>query len=142
MTDWFEHYKAVKNRIRFAAVKQRPRTTKTIYYPIKEREPEPAPIPAIIFEVPEDYSGPITLRGIAREVAEEFGVKADDILGKVRIKNIIKARHEFWLRCTESFPGMSLCALGRLTKNHHTTLMNGIKNAKANRENANGSKHI
>ena len=135
MTDWFEHYKAVKNRIRFAAVKSKPPTTKTVYRLVKE--PEPAPIPAIIFEVPEDYSGRITLRGIAREVAEEFGVKADDILGRVRIKNIIKARHEFWLRCTESFPGMSLCALGRLTKTHHTTLMNGIKNAKANRENGN-----
>lgn len=64
---------------------------------------------------------------VARQVGEEVGLPADEILGRRRYRSLCAARHrvmvELWRR------GMSTTEIGEVMDMDHTTIMHGLQRA-------------
>lgn len=79
---------------------------------------------------------PLTpLSVIAAEVASKHGVTVDDIKGPRRVKNIMAARVEFYIRAvnetSKSYPQIGRFCGGR----DHTTILKVVKSRMANAQN-------
>jgi len=71
----------------------------------------------------------MTIREIADEVSDRTGIPVHYILGKRRFAHIAKARREVWLIAHSN--GMSLPRIAEVTGHHHTSVLAGIRRARA-----------
>lgn len=75
-------------------------------------------------------------RGITEEIAEMTGFSVEELRGLKRHKFLSEARFEVWARIYET-GGYSLPQIGNyFSGRDHTTILNGIRRAKQNRERA------
>lgn len=70
---------------------------------------------------------------IVKEVSKQFLVHERDILGPYRFDFVVRAR--FALYKVLHLRGMRLQAIARVTKRHHTSVMNGLVRADTLMEN-------
>lgn len=68
---------------------------------------------------------------IVSEVAEEYGVRPDEILGPRRFKRLAEARQEAMRRCRET--GRTSGQIAREFRRDPTTVLHGIARAEARR---------
>lgn len=69
------------------------------------------------------------VRRIVRQVASEYNVSPDDILGPCRERVFVVARQEAMRRASDE--GLSLVRIGNAMRRDHTTVLHGIRAAKA-----------
>lgn len=69
------------------------------------------------------------LLDVVKRVARHHHVLVSEVLSPVRHKTFVAARHEVWLRMRKHF-GFSYPELGNLFECDHTTVMNGVREAK------------
>jgi hypothetical protein len=89
------------------------------------------PLRTITFVHPFVQRRQIGCKDVAREVALKHNVRLEDMLGPMRSKSLVKARHEAFFRCRSevtrnNFP-VSYPEIGRLFHRDHTTVLYGIR---------------
>lgn len=70
------------------------------------------------------------LLGLLRDVSSEFFVPMFEVLGRTRRPTPTKARHEVWRRLRDDYE-FSFNEIAALFDRDHTTVMNGIRKARA-----------
>lgn len=73
----------------------------------------------------------LAVYAITREVAQGYGIREADILGRSRQALISEARQVVMYRAHKA--GFSTEQIGRALNRHHTTVMHGIRAEKARR---------
>lgn len=104
---------------------------------VRERVAEPEDIRARGAEtpLPPTYDGgppPWAVDELVHAVAAHYGVSGDDIRGRRRYQPIAHARSEVW-RVLHDERGMSLPWIGRMFDRDHSTVLSGVRAARARR---------
>lgn len=73
------------------------------------------------------------MRNFVVEIADAYGVTAEEILGDDRTRNLVAARQELMLVLSEETE-LSMLEIGGLINRHRTTVIQGIKSARRRRE--------
>lgn len=71
------------------------------------------------------YVVAIARREIVRETCERHGITLEMVVGKRRTRPIVACRYEIMWHLNRL--GMSMPAIGRRLKRHHTTVLHGIR---------------
>jgi chromosomal replication initiation ATPase DnaA len=69
---------------------------------------------------------------IVAEVAREYGVRPDEILGPRRFRHVTEARHEAMRRCRVT--GRTSGQIARVFHRDHKTVLHGIARAEERRQ--------
>lgn len=113
----------LKKREREAKQAEREAKRAAMEAELKERR-ERAVKAAALLVVPADFKVPV--REIIISVAAKHGVTYDDIIGRSRLRHVVKARHEAMKMAHNLRPEMSMSELGRQFKRDHTTLLSAL----------------
>jgi hypothetical protein len=129
MTNWQEHYKAVRDRLN-----KKPQITRI--KPPKHQEdyvmPDPQPEPDT-----EEVKRKFRLRGcplstrrqfLVLPILEEFDLTWEKLWEKDRRAVLMIPRRKMWLKLWED--GMSLSQIGMYTRRDHSTVLHGIRTIK------------
>ena len=130
MTNWTEHYKAVRQRLNQAAQIKRATPKKPI-----EDYVMPIPLPEVS-ESEEQIQRrrmkgcPLSMRrqAIVLPVLEEFDLTWERLWQKDRRAVMHIPRRQVWLKLWED--GMSIAQIGRMTQRDHTTVLWGLRAVK------------
>lgn len=105
-----EHYRAVRLRIASASK--------------KTPEVEEVPAPQWFLDIPKDPR-----KEILKSVAQEFGVKVEDLLGSSKVTPVKEARWKVaWLLHQRGT--MSISAIAKFLNKDHTTILYALKKYK------------
>lgn len=72
-----------------------------------------------------------SVRGFVKDVAREFGLTIDTLIGRSLEPKICRVRQIIWYRAHAE--GYSLPQIGKVFGRDHTTIMHGIRNEKKRR---------
>lgn len=130
MTNWIEHYKAVRQRLNQAAQIKKAAPKKPI-----EDYVMPTPLPEVS-ESEEQIQRrrmkgcPLSMRrqAIVLPVLEEFDLTWERLWQKDRRAVMHIPRRKVWLKLWED--GMSMVQIGRMTQRDHTTVLWGLRAVK------------
>lgn len=130
MTNWIEHYKAVRQRLNQAAQIKKAAPKKPI-----EDYVMPIPLPEVS-ESEEQIQRrrmkgcPLSMRrqAIVLPVLEEFDLTWERLWQKDRRAVMHIPRRKVWLKLWED--GMSMVQIGRMTQRDHTTVLWGLRAVK------------
>lgn len=130
MTNWAEHYKAVRQRLNQAAQIKKVAPKKPI-----EDYVMPRPLPEVSESVEQIQRRrlkgcPLSMRrqALVLPLLEEFDLTWERLWEKDRRAVMHKPRRKVWLKLWED--GMSIAQIGRMTQRDHTTVLWGLRAVK------------
>lgn len=130
MTNWTEHYKAVRQRLNKAAQIKKVAPKKPI-----EDYVMPRPLPEVTESAEQIQRRrmkgcPLSMRrqAIVLPVLEEFDLTWERLWQKDRRAVMHIPRRQVWLKLWED--GMSMVQIGRMTQRDHTTVLWGLRAVK------------
>lgn len=127
MTNWQEHYKAVRARLN-----QKPQITKIKPPKHVEDYVMPAPAPEVEESAEQVHKRrlkgcPLSMRrqALVLSVLEEFNMTWEELWAKDRSAKMHAPRRKVWMKLWED--GMSIAQIGRFTRRDHTTVLWGLR---------------
>jgi hypothetical protein len=127
MTNWTEHYRAVRARLNKTAQIKKVAPPKPI-----EDYVMPRPLPEVPVSIEEQQRKrmkgcPLSLRrqGLVLPILEEFDMTWEKLWEKDRRAVLMEPRRKIWLKLWED--GMSIAQIGRFTQRDHTTVLWGLR---------------